>query len=279
MKNLFNNKFFVVIIIIIFFLLGFMLNFAVTGGSMPPRQVIGIVVTPIQGFFKNIGNTVNVFFDSISEYDSLKAQNEELSKALLEMQARLEGSAVLEAENNRLKGLLEIKEIHPDYSFIQADVVSLSTAGYVSRFQINKGSADGVSESDTVVSANGLVGYVSSVGYNYSDVITLIDPMFSVGARIVSTGESAMTEGSVDYSSDNLVKLVYIPKNSNIKRGDLIQTSGLNGTYPSGINIGTVSSIKVQSNGLSLYAVITPTVDFANLTSVYIITGFESDSE
>lgn len=279
MKNLFNNKFFVVIIIIIFFLLGFMLNFAVTGGSMPPRQVIGIVVTPIQSFFKNIGNSVNVFFDSISGYDSLKSQNEELSKALLEMQARLEGSAVLEAENNRLKGLLEIKEIHPDYSFIQADVVSLSTAGYVSRFQINKGSADGVSESDTVVSANGLVGYVSSVGYNYSDVITLIDPMFSVGARIVSTGESAMTEGSVDYSSDNLVKLVYIPKNSNIKRGDLIQTSGLNGTYPSGINIGTVSSIKVQSNGLSLYAVITPTVDFANLTSVYIITGFESDSE
>ena len=278
MKNLLNNKFFVVIIIIIFFLLGFMLNFAATGGSMPPRQVIGIVITPIQGFFKNIGNSVSGFFEAASKYDFLKQQNEELTKTILDMQTRLDSAAVLEAENNRLKGLLEIKEVNPEFSYVYADVVSFSTAGYVSRFQINKGTADGISERDTVVSANGLVGYISAVGYNYADVITLIDPMCSVGARIVSTGESVMTEGSVEYSANKQIKLVYIPKNSNIKRGDIIQTSGLNGTYPSGINIGTVSSIKAQTNGLSLYAVITPTVDFSDITSVYVMTGPESDS-
>jgi rod shape-determining protein MreC len=73
--------------------------------------------------------------------------------------------------------------------------------------------------------------------------------------------------------------LVYIPRNSNITRGDAVYTSGLNGTYPADVRIGKIIDIEIEDNGLSQYAVVEAAVDFSELKSVYVITNRADEVE
>ena len=147
MKNFFNSRFFIVMIVIVLFLSGFMLNMIVDGGNTPPKYLMGIIVTPVQTFFKNISDGVGDFFATFTEYDALKEENETLKQRVSELEDELNKSSVYSIENTKLKELLGIKETHPDYDYVYADIVSVGTNGFVSRFQINKGSLSGIKKS------------------------------------------------------------------------------------------------------------------------------------
>ena len=57
--------------------------------------------------------------------------------------------------------------------------------------------------------------------------------------------------------------------------GDLVETSGLGGYFPSGLVIGSVEEVQVDDSGASAYAIIKPSVDFDALTEVFIIKDFD----
>lgn len=274
MKNLLKNGFFVTLLVIVLFLLGFMLNMLVDGGSTPPRDLIGIVLTPVQTGAKNLSESVTGFFDTFTEYKALQEENEGLKARVSELEDKLEAASLYEIENTRLKELLGLAEEHPEYHYVYADVVSVATGGFSSGFQINRGSASGLEKGDVVVTSEGLVGYVHSVNLNCADVVSILDERVSVGVRIGATGEMAMTEGTLELRTKGQLKMVFIPIDANIVRGDLIYTSGLNGTYPADLRVGTIASIETASNGLSQYAVLKPAADFSALHSVYIITDW-----
>ncbi len=279
MRNFFNGRFFIVMMVIVLFLSGFMLNMIVDGGNTPPKYLMGIIITPVQTFFTSISDGVGDFFDTFTEYDKLKAENEALKQRVNELEDELNKASVYSIENAKLKELLEIKDLHPDYDYVYADIVSVGTSGFVSKMQINKGSIAGIKKKDIVITSDGLVGYVSSVSLYCADVITLLNTNVSVGAKLARTGDMAMTEGSLDLMAEGKIKLVYIPKNSNIARGDVVYTSGLNGTYPADIRIGKIIDIEISDNGLSKYAIIEPSVDFSDLKSVYVITNRAVEGE
>jgi rod shape-determining protein MreC len=279
MRRFFSSRFFIVMLIIVLFLFGFMINMIADGGSTPPKTLVGLVVTPVQTFFKNISNGVEDFFATFSEYDSLKAENERLRHQVNKLEDELNASSVYAIENQKLKDLLGIKEIHPDYEYVYADIVSVGTSGLVSRFQINKGSTAGIEKKDIVITSDGLVGYVSSVSPYCADVTTILNTNVSVGAKITRTGDMAMTEGTLEHMAKGNLTLVYIPRNSNITRGDAVYTSGLNGTYPADVRIGKIIDIEIEDNGLSQYAVVEAAVDFSELKSVYVITNRADEVE
>ncbi len=279
MRRFFGSRFFVIMLIIVLFLCGFMINMIADGGSTPPKTLVGLVITPVQTFFKNVSDGVEDFFNTFSEYDNLKEENERLRLQVKELEDKLNASSVYAIENQKLKDLLGIKEIHPDYEYVYADIVSISTGGFVSKFQINRGSTSGVKKKDIVITSEGLVGYVSSVSPYCADVTTILNTNVSVGAKITRTGDMAMTEGSLEQMTKGNLTLVYIPKNSNITRGDAVYTSGLNGTYPADIRIGKIIDIEIEDNGLSQYAVVEAAVDFSELKSVYVITNRSDEVE
>jgi len=279
MKNFFNGRFFIVMIVIVLFLSGFMLNMIVDGGNTPPKYLMGMIMTPVQSFFTSVSDKVEDFFATFTEYDALKAENETLKQRINELEDELNKASVYSIENAKLRELLEIKEAYPDYDYVYADIVSVGTSGFVSKIQINKGSSSGIRKKDIVITSDGLVGYVTSVSYYCADVITILNTNVSVGSKITRTGDMAMTEGSLELMAKGNLKLVYIPKNSTIARGDIVYTSGLNGTYPADIRIGKITDIETKDNGLSQYAIIEPAVDFSELKSVYVITNRATEGE
>ncbi len=277
MNNFFRSRFFIALIIITCFLAGFMLNVAIDGGRMPHRTLVGIITSPITTAVTNIKNSTATFFAAYTNYKELLAENEMLKEENSNLKKRLENSYTLEVEIDRLKQLTNVLKDTEELKLIEAQVVSVSTDGWISSFSINKGSLSGIKEKDVVIASSGLVGKVREVGPNWATVVTFTDPQIAVGAKITRTEDTAMTEGTVDLKAKGLCKLSYLNKNSSAIRGDIVETSGLGGLYPAGIIIGTIKDINVDDNGLTKYAVIQPAVDFATLKKVYVSINYAGE--
>lgn len=278
MKNFFKGRFFICMLIVLALLVGIMINFIAGGPSTPPQQLIGILLTPFQTAAVSVRDGVSDFFTSFSERDSLREENEELRRRVTELENQIEENYLLESENERLRLLLGISEDHPEFTFTDADVVSVSSGGWQAAFTVNKGSASGICRRDVVVSPDGLVGYVQEVGVNWSKIVTLIDPQVGIGAEVIRTGDAAMSEGTPDLKTAGKFRITHLDPSAAVNRGDIVCSSGLGGVYPSGIRLGTISEISVEENGLSKSAVVEPAADLEHLKKVYIINNFDPET-
>ena len=93
----------------------------------------------------------------------------------------------------------------------------------------------------------------------------------------ISTREAGITGGTVALSEKGLLKLSYLPRESEAKAGDLVVTTGIGGTCPKDLVIGTVTEVLPESGGLSLYAVVDPPSDIRGVTNVLVITSFSGE--
>ena len=116
---------------------------------------------------------------------------------------------------------------------------------------------------------------VSSVGYNWSTVLTIIDTDTELGARIFRTQEVAVAEGDLALMSEGKLKLTYLSADAQLLSGDIITTSGLGGFYPGGLVVGTVDTVRTGDDGLAQYAVLTPSARLDALTEVFVIKSFD----
>ena len=90
------------------------------------------------------------------------------------------------------------------------------------------------------------------------------------------TDDLATVDGDIDLLESGLCKMTYIAKGSNLTVGDLVETSGLGGTYPKGISVGKIKEIHLETQGISQYAVIEPSVDFSRIYEVFVITNYDA---
>ena len=181
------------------------------------------------------------------------------------------------AEENNLR-VQELEETNPDYDFEPATVIGRDSTNRFYSFTIDKGSIHGVEPADPVITADGLVGIVWEVGLTYSHVSTILDISVEVGVYDISTRDSGIVTGDISLSASELCKLKFLPKESGIASGNLIVTSGIGGVFPKDLPVGNVKSIEVDSSGLSLTAVISPSADIENVTDVLVIKSFNGQS-
>ena len=109
-----------------------------------------------------------------------------------------------------------------------------------------------------------------------SKVRTLYSPKTAVGVYTVRTKAEGIAEGGYDLAINGRIRMSYISKESDIREGDVIVTSG-SANYPAGQLIGTVESVEMEQNGLSKFAVIIPAEDPNTITSVFVITDYSLD--
>lgn len=279
MKSFFRGRFFGVLVLILCFLLGFMLSVAVKGYTMPHEQLMGVIVSPIQSAFSWCSGKVTDFFDTFSRYDALVEENESLRRKNLELQKSVDELHYSGVQLDRYKDLLNMNDGTYTFEYTPADVVSVSGDGWGHSFGINAGTRSGIEKGDVVVSQSGLVGKVTEVGLNWATVSTFLDPQISVGAMVISTGDVGVTEATPELKAQGVCKVLYLKKEAAVNRGDAVYTSGLGGVYPKGLLIGKISDLSYENNGLTLSAMVTPAVSFADLKEVFVITNFVEDPQ
>ncbi len=240
--------------------------------SFIAKNVYNTLVTPVQECVTTLTHGVGGFFEFISEMKDYKAENTRLAKQNAELERKYRGAQEYKAENERLLGLLDIKNNKfAPMNTTGAKIVGWSNDNWFNYYTIDKGSLDGITKNSMVVTDEGLVGKVNEVGFNWSIVITLIDASSSVGARVVRTGDVALVVGDNAYEKSGLCKMTFINKDSQIVVGDIIETSGLGGVYAPGIAIGRVKDIVDDSTGVTRHAIIEPLVDLKNVHHVLVV--------
>lgn len=210
-------------------------------------------------------------FNYFGNTKKLKNKTKELEKKIDELEYKLLEIKTLEADNLNLREKLEIKERYNHFELIYADVVVKNYDNFGETFVVDKGSEDGVKEKQTVITKDGLLGYVSTVSKNTATVTTILDPNVSVGVEIASVNKNALVKGDFNLKNEAKLKLTYIPIDTEISKDEVVYTSGIGEVYPKGIPVGTIEKVVNKKNEIDRYAIIKPLADVSNVTSIGII--------
>lgn len=276
MKDFFSRNWLVVVLIAILLSLVMAICSALSGGRISPvSQLVNILASPLQNLTSSISGGIGGFFEKLSDYDELMAENEELRGRIAdsEQKARQWQNAAL--ENVQLRAALEMKTRDTSLVFESAEVVGRGDSNLGYTFTLDKGSLSGIAVNNCVVTADGMVGYVSEVGVNWSTVTTIIDTGMEASAIVSRTREVASAEGDYELMHDGKFKLSYVNKDSQIVRGDTVETSGFGGLFPKGIVLGRVEEVKSEAHGITKYAILSPVVDLSNINHVLVIKEFK----
>ncbi len=246
------------------------------GIANPLSNLVGIVTTPVQGAATAFTRWVEGVYDYSFRHDALEDENARLKKRVAELEEQARQGAADSRENERLHILLELREKRRDFVFEAAAVVSHSSTNWASTLTIGKGSAHGVAAGNCVIDETGtLVGIVSEVGLNWATLITVVDAELEMGGLVERTESAGILEGDFALMTEGLLKLTYLPQNTELLAGDPVVTSGRGGVYPSGLRVGVIRSIHSDPSGMSRYAVITPWAGLEELVQVFVIKEFD----
>ena len=276
MKDFIHTLRFKVFLVLALLLLGLMLYSASTGGfASAPSSVISAVTSPIQGIFRGIGS----IFEGNPSEKALKAENEKLKKENQELTSKIVDYNIMKEQNEEYKKYLGIKQENPDFEFEHAKVLGSDPNERFYGFTINKGTTNGVKPKDTVITPDGLVGFVKEVSPFSAKIATILDPSANAAVYSSQTRDSGVVGGTFELAEQGFTKLSYLTKESRVAIGDLIVTSGLYGIYPEGLVVGTVKELKPEKQGLTIYGVIEPKTDIRKVREVFVIKGFKGREE
>ena len=267
--NFFRSRFFVVCVVIAILLALVPTLIAAFGGTDLLRSVMGTVAKPFTMCGSGIANAFNGFIDVFAQYDELEEENESLRAELEELKQKEYNEELLREQNEWLKDYINLHEINPSLRFTDAAVISREAGNYSTLITLNRGSAHGVKKNMPVLTDDGLVGYVSETGLDWCKVSTIVEPSSSIGVYTDREQQLGVLSGDADLRAKGLCKMTYIDGDGNLGIGDKIYTAGgSDSIYPSGLIIGSVSSVDIDSVTGEMVAQVQPAVDFLDLGSI-----------
>lgn len=248
-------------------------------GSNPVTDFLNTVSTPVQSMLAALLRPIKEHVVMLDEMKGYKAENERLIEEITKLKIENRDVQSYITENNRLKSLLDLQERETELQTVAAQIVSRDYDKQYKAVTINKGSSDGIAEGNAVITKDGILGVVQSVGVNWAKVTTIFDVDSAIGAKFTRTGDIGVVEGDAELSEEGKCKIQYISSDASIINGDIVVSSGVGGIYPGGLIIGKVSEVKTDVMGAVEYAVVEPAAKFDEVYEVLAVTGFEKTDD
>ena len=242
-------------------------------------NIMSVPLKPVQGFLSSVGREIEDFFGYFQDIDVLREENEALKSEVEELRRKNREFAELKKKNDELRRALNLKAEFADYTIAGANIIAVEPGNWFSVFKVDVGERDGIHVDFPVVTGSrGLIGRVLDTDISTSNIQTIIDEESAVSGWIAKPGGGhAIVKGDLQLKEEGLCKLVYIPIEIDIEVGDIIETSGVGGIYPKGIEIGTVIEVRKTNSEFDRYAIIQPTADFKRLEEVFILKSEKYD--
>ncbi len=237
-----------------------------TASGLPVLQVVTF------GSFSEVQRATMAVVDGVrgvwSGYIALQqvqTENTALKQEMQVLQVRLQEERAEAQRTDNLRQLLELRE-RAGLDTTAAEVIAAGASPEFRTVTIDKGASHGLQTDMAVISPAGVVGRVILPSGRASKVQLLIDRNAAAGALI----ERTRVQGVVVGFGDGSLRMEYVPGTSDVKTGDLVVTSGIDGIYPKGFVIGTIDRV---DRGLGQYHEITvrPAVDFSRLEEVLVV--------
>jgi rod shape-determining protein MreC len=244
------------------------LDYRSTGGSSAfdaVRRGSDTVFGPAQRALGGATHAVGSFFGGLSDLGRDRVKLDKLRDDNDRLRAQLRETDSLRRQVSEWNALLGLKD-SSGYTLQAAHVISVgSSLGFEWTATIDAGSRDGVRVNATVVNGKGLVGRVKRVGPYTSTVLLLVDGDFSVGVRLVRSGQLGLATGhGVGQLSYQL-----IGQRARAEVGEAMYTSG--STFAAGIPVGRVATTSNDPNSPTLTGTLSPYVDVTSLELVGVV--------
>jgi rod shape-determining protein MreC len=204
------------------------------------RKVVSVVIYPFQRLTSMPGmvwQQVGVYFETQSR---LLQENSKMREQHGVDAAQLNLLQVLQAENTHLHNLLDVPQ-RVNYPMQTAEIIYVERDIFKRRVFVSKGAQANVQLGQVVMDEIGIIGQVTRVYPLLSEVTLVTDKDHAVPVQILRNGIRAVVFGSGDISE---LALRYMPISSDIQNGDILVTSGIDGTYPSGLPVAKVIKIE-----------------------------------
>lgn len=236
----------------------------------PVNQITSFVTTEIQDMIDNIFGTK----PNRDLVQKLQVENQNLRNEINKLKILVNEEEVLKKEY----------EISKTTNSLQAKVIALDDKSNFGKFIVNKGKNQGVKKDDIVVGAylyeNGssqgaLIGKVEEVFSSSSKVVSIMDDKFNLTFMHDKTNKF----GVINSRYSGLLEGYMLDKSTEIKKDDLVLTSGIGGVYKSGILIGKVVEVTQSPDELSKMVKIESPIDFNRVYNVFIVSneGYENE--
>ena len=238
------------------------------------EQMFANLVAPFQWIFASSGDSLsNVWNGYISlvgterENEKLRADNARLTGDLTRMEE-------VRSENERLRQLLGYRDVFGMES-VAARVLSNDPRAEFKSVMINKGKGDGIELYMPVVGPKGLVGRIGRVTNGSAQVLLLNDPNSAVDAMVQRSRARGLLVGAAARTKlkagHYLTRIEYLRSVSDIRDGDVVVTSGLDGVFPPSLPVGTVHHIIKSQDGIFKEGEVVPFEDFQELQEVMVL--------
>ncbi len=268
-------------------MIGFILFIAVIGFSLSDRKELtwpekflkdstGFVQ---QWFYKPAGYIAG-FFEDIRDLRRIYEENEQLRLTAAAYSRDKINYNFIQKENVRLQEELHFTERQKqmyNYTYMIAQVISVSSDANNRTLRINLGSSNGVKPNMAVTTVDGLIGLVRSVSPFTADVTPITElneasPTFnSISATVFGREDESFGILSSYNKETDRVLMTRIEENDKMAVTDTVITSGWGNVYPRGLVVGTVESIQVGDFGLTRTASIKLAASFDHLTEVFVV--------
>ena len=231
------------------------------------RSYLSASLYPIQYLINLPNNLQKSFYANFLNREEIISQNQRLKEENLNLKSQMQQIYRLESENKRLYELIDSKP-KTENTYLFADIVSTSKILNKHQILINRGSSDGVKLGSSIVNAEGIVGHVIRDQIFASEVLLISDLEHAIPVEIVRTGLRSIAIGTGEF---NKLKINTLPTNSDIKKEDIIITSGLGDRYPEGFPVGTITEISREVGNPFLEIEILPFANLKTINEVWVI--------
>lgn len=204
------------------------------------RKAIGATVYPLRVIVDAPVSIWSWLQSTTASRGDLLQENSRLEAERLLTYARLQRYAALEAENARLRAMLEATARVPDRVRV-AEIMSVSANPYRHSIVIDKGQYDDVYDGQALIDADGVVGQVIEAGLMSSQALLISDPDHALPVEVNRNGLRTIAFGTGEYDR---LELQYLPNNADVEVGDLLVTSGLGGAFPAGYPVAIVDTVE-----------------------------------
>jgi rod shape-determining protein MreC len=245
----------------------------VTAGVHPgdlaakPESIFLEIVRPIDAGFVHFTSGASGLVNDYLALVHVREENARLRIELARVKSDRARLAELEAENRHLSELLELKDVL-GLNAVAANVIGSDATGLSHTLILASGEDDGLRPGMAVLSNQGVVGKIIAVSPHASRVLLIDDHNSALDGFVQRTRARGIVAGLVD---DGLI-LKYTDRSQDIRAGDTVITSGLDGIFPRGLLVGTIKSVHREGPGLFLNVSIAPAVEFRGLEQVLIVT-------
>jgi rod shape-determining protein MreC len=244
-----------------------------TSGALHDMQGYGAsALRPFQVAAERVARPFRDVYGYFSGLASAKSENAKLRRELRDVRAIANANVAAAQRAGELEKLVRFEQgaTYPkDYRSVNTTVISYPSGPFAQQVTIAAGSSSGIHINTPIVTADGLVGRVTNVSSDASQVTLLTDPDSSIPARDVSKGVT----GLIRHGQGNTLILDLVPKALKVHTGDFIVTQGtvdrrLPDFYPYGIPIGTVLSVGTSDIASYLSVQVTPSAQLESLDAV-----------